>query len=113
MINSLKNTQNSQIYVDPDGVIGRKGMLTILDPATDSSQFVWTVANSKVLCFYRSQSFLTIIKIYRNSELNVKDISATPCFLINSSREKDNNLICTHSIDEKEIWLQTIKDNIK
>ena len=109
----MKNAQNSQIYVDPDGTIGRKGMLTIIDPLSNGSQFVWTIANSKVLCFYRSQSFLTIIKLYRNSDLNVKDISATPCFLINSSREKDNNLVCTQSIDEKEIWLQTIRDNIK
>lgn len=110
----MVNTPNSQTFVDPDGIIGRKGILTILDPENGDSKFVWTVANAKVLTFFQSQSFLTIVKLYRNSVLNLKDINATPCFLISNKKDqKDGSLlVCSNSTQEKEVWVQTIRANI-
>jgi hypothetical protein len=110
----LVNTPNSQTFVDPDGIIGRKGILTILDPENGDSRFVWTVSNAKVLTFFQSQSFLTIVKLYRNSTLQIKDINATPCFLISNKKDpKDGSLlVCSTSTQEKEVWIQTIKANV-
>jgi len=111
---SLVNTPNSQTFIDPDGKIGRKGTLTLIDPDTATSKFTWSVANSKVLSFFQSQSFLTIVKLYRNSSLKIKDIIATPCFLLSSPKDsKDGSLLaCATSTQEKEVWIQTIKSNI-
>ncbi len=112
---SLMNSPNSQSFIDPDGKIGRKGILTLIDPENGDSKFVWTVSNAKVLCFFQSQSFLTIVKLYRNSSLQIKDINATPCFLLASPKDlKDGSLMaCSNSTQEKEVWLQTIKANIQ
>lgn len=111
---SLTNTPNSQTFVDPDGIIGRKGIITILDPESGDSRFVWAVTNAKCLTFFQSQSFLTIVKLYRNSSLVIKDINATPCFLAFNKRDKTDGslLACTTSTQEKEVWIQTIKANI-
>jgi hypothetical protein len=108
------NSPNSITFIDPDGKIGRKGTLTLIDPQSGESKFVWAVTNSKVLCFFQSQSFLTIIKLFRNSSLSLKDINATPCFLVSSPRDKDDGsvLVCSSSTQEKEVWLQTINSNI-
>ena len=52
----------SNTFIDPDGIVGRKGIITILDPESGDSRFVWTVTNAKCLTFFQSQSFLTIVK---------------------------------------------------
>jgi hypothetical protein len=81
---------------------------------TGDSKFTWAVTNAKVLCFYQSQSYLTIIKLYRNSSLQVKDISATPCFMLSDKKDTKDGAImtCTTSTQEKEVWLQTITSNL-
>lgn len=101
-------------YVDPEGVIGRKGVLTIINPETGDSKFVWAVSNARVLCFFQSQSLMTIVKLYRNSSLAVKDVNSTPCFLLSSMREaKDGSImVCSTSTQEKEVWVQTIRSNL-
>jgi len=111
---SLTNTPNSQTFIDPDGIIGRKGIITLLDPESGDSRFVWAVTNAKCLTFFQSQSFLTIVKLYRNSSLFIKDINATPCFLALNKKDKSDGslLACATSTQEKEIWIQTIKANI-
>jgi hypothetical protein len=111
---SLVNSPTSQSFVDPDGIIGRKGVLTLIDPETGDSKFVWTVSNSKVLTFFQSQSLLTIVKLYRNSRLNLKDIPATPCFLITHLGDsKDGSvLVCATTTQEKEVWVQTINSHL-
>jgi len=85
-------------------------MLTIIDPKTSLNQFVWTVANSKVFCFYHSQNYLNIVKLFRRSYLSIKDITSTPCFSISSDLDNDDKkyLVCASSIDEKDIWVKTI-----
>jgi hypothetical protein len=100
--------------VDPDGIIGRKGILTMIDPITGESKFVWTVFNAKVLCFYQSQSLLTIVKIYRNSNLKLKDVNATPCFILTSVKDNADGsvFVCATTTQEKEVWIQTIKTNL-
>lgn len=112
---NLVNTPTSQTFVDPDGQIGRKGTLTIIDPINSTSKFTWTILNSKTLTFFESQSFLTIIKLYRNSSLLLKDIPATPCFMTsNSLSEKEGSLlVCANNTQEKEVWLQTIQSSVK
>ncbi len=107
------NSPNSQTFIDPDGKIGRKGTLTLIEPQTGESKFVWAVSNSKVMCFFQSQSFLTIVKLYRNSSLSVKDINATPCFLMSNPKDQRDGAIlaCSCSTQEKEVWLQTINSN--
>lgn len=112
---SLMNSPNSQTFIDPDGKIGRKGTLTLIDPFSGDSKFVWAVSNSKVLSFFQSQSLLNIIKLYRNSSLVVKDINATPCFIISSPKDqKDGSVLaCSTTTQEKEVWTQTINSNLK
>lgn len=111
---SMINTPTSQTFIDPDGKVGRKGMLTLVDPIDGSSKFVWAVSNAKVLVFYQSQHFLTIVKLIRNSTLNIKDVVSTPCFIIVSTREvkEGGYMVCSSSIQEKEVWVETIKTNI-
>ena len=113
--NYLGNTQNSITYIDPDGNFGRKGMLTIINPKKGNLKCVWTISNSKVLCFYKSQSFLSIVKLFHNSNLGVKNIYTTPCFLIFSRANiyKGNLFVCSSSTQEKEVWVQTIANNTK
>ena len=108
------NSPNSQTFIDPDGKVSRKGILTLIDAETGDTKFVWAVSNAKVLCFYQSQSFLTIVKLYRNSSLQVKEINATPCFLLASPKELNDGsiLACTTTTQEKEVWLETIRSNI-
>lgn len=112
---SLMNTPNSQTFVDPDGTIGRKGILTLIDPENGDSKYVWAVSNAKVLSFFQSQSLLTIVKLFRNSSLIVKDVTATPCFLLSSSKDqKDGSVLaCATSTQEKEVWVQTVRQNIQ
>lgn len=87
--------------------------MTILDPETGDSRFVWSVSNAKVLSFFQSQSFLTIVKLFRNSTVKIKDVYATPCFMISNNKDaKDGSLlVCSTSIQEKEVWVQTINAN--
>ena len=108
------NSPNSQTFVDPDGIIGRKGILTLIDPENGDSKFVWAVSNAKVLCFFQSQSLLTIVKLYRNSSLLIEDISATPCFLLSSPKDfKDGSILaCASTTQEKEVWIQTIYSHL-
>lgn len=107
---NMLNSPNSQSFIDPDGQISRKGTLTLIDPINSKSKFVWTVSNSKTLTFYESQSYLVIVKLYRNSSLILKDIPSTPCFLISNglSPKEGSMLVCSTSVQEKEVWIQTI-----
>jgi hypothetical protein len=111
---SLMNSPTSNTFIDPDGKVGRKGVLTLIDVVSGDSKFTWAVSNAKVLCFFQSQSFLTIVKLFRNSSIQIKDISATPCFMLSDKKDsKDGSILaCATSTQEKEVWLQTITSNI-
>jgi hypothetical protein len=54
------------------------------------------------------------VKLYRNSTLFIKDINATPCFLISNKKDRKDGslLVCGTSTQEKEVWVQTIKANV-
>jgi hypothetical protein len=108
------NSPNSLTFIDPDGKIGRKGILSIIDTSSGDSKFTWAVVNAKVVVFYQSQSFLNIVKLYRNSSLQLKDVTATPCFILSDRKAVNDgsSFICSTSIQEKEVWLQTIFANI-
>jgi hypothetical protein len=110
----MTNTPTSQTFIDPDGTIARKGILTLIDPETGNSKFVWTVSNNKVLCFFQSQSLLTIVKLYRNSSLVIKDVNSTPCFMLTNYKDaKDGSVLaCATSTQEKEVWIETIKSHL-
>lgn len=113
IIKSLENTPNSSSFIDSDRTIGRKGMLTLIDQKTGDNNFVYTISNSRVLCFYQSKSFLSIIRLYRNSNFSIKDINSSPCFIIiSNTNEDENSMICASSSLEKDSWTLTIKNNI-
>ena len=113
IIKSLENTPNSSSFIDPDRMIGRKGLLTLIDQKTGDYEFVWTVSNSRVLCFYKSKITLSIVRLFRNSNISVKNIESTPCFfIISNTNEEDAIMICGGSANEKESWVSTIKTNI-
>jgi hypothetical protein len=107
---NMVNTPSSQSFIDTDGQVGRKGVLSIIDPINSVSKFVWGVLNAKTFTLFESQSFLTIVKLYRNSHLEVKDVPATPCFMTSNKLSKADGafLICSNSTQEKEVWIQTI-----
>jgi len=111
---SMTNTPTSQTFIDSDGTICRKGILTLIDPETGNSKYVWTVSNNKVLCFFQSQSLLTIVKLYRNSSLAIKDVNSTPCFMLTNYKDvKDGSVLaCSTSTQEKEVWIETIKSHL-
>jgi hypothetical protein len=89
---------------------------------TGDHKLVWMVSNSRVLCLYKSQSYLTIVKLFRNSEIILKNIPTTPCFFIikknknynnnNDSLENDKVMLCGNSVQEKESWILNINNNI-
>lgn len=108
---NLVNTPSCTSFIDSNGSIGRKGVLTIVDPNNSTSKFVWTVLNSKTLTFYENQSYMSIIKLIRLSQLTVKDISATPCFLVANIKAANEGslLVCSNNTQEKEVWITSIK----
>lgn len=120
---NMINSPTSTTFIDPDGQIGRKGSLTIIDPISSKSKFIWCVSNSKTLTFYQSQMYISILKLYRNSGLLIKDIPSTPCFMVASKGKLVNTklkfkkldfnyegaiLVCSNSIQDKELWISNI-----
>jgi hypothetical protein len=85
--------------------------LTILDRNTGNSKIVWAISNSKVLCFYLAETLNSIAKLYRNSNLQLKDINGSSCFIASTLKEKpeDGALICAVSSQEKEVWISSIR----
>lgn len=108
MINSV----NSEAFIDPNGKIGRRGILTYIEPNDLSIKHVWAVMNSKVFVLYESKNFLTIVKLFRNSAFELKDSGSSPCFVIYSNIEKQSHLLCSTSTIEKEVWIDIIRTNL-
>lgn len=105
---SLANSFYTEGFIDPDGVISRKGILTLIDKG--KNELAYAVANSKVFILYSTENKENIIKIYRNSKITIKDIVSSPCFNVISKNE--NNLICAPSNDEKDLWIKTITSHL-
>jgi hypothetical protein len=78
----ISNTLNSQVFIDQENKVGRKGMLTLVNKDTAEIRNVWAVLNSKVFCLYKSSNYLKILKIYRVSMLKIKDYIFSPCFFV-------------------------------
>lgn len=114
--NNMANTHYSEAYIDPDGVISRKGLLTIINKNKKEykSYLSYCVSNSKVISFFSTSNKDKIIKTYRNSQINVKDINSSPCFYIMRKmiKQNDDTLICATSVNEKELWYKTIKSHL-
>ena len=105
---SLSNSFYTEGFIDPDGVISRKGILTLIDKG--KNELAFAVANSKVFILYSTENKENIIKIYRNSKITIKDIVSSPCFNVISKNE--NDLICAPSNDEKDLWVKTITTHL-
>jgi hypothetical protein len=95
----ISNTLNSQVFIDHENKVGRKGMLSLVNKDTAEVKNVWAVLNSRVFCLYKSSNYLNILKIYRISMLKIKDFIYSPCFFlyygengIDSEEEGDKNL---------------------
>lgn len=114
--NNMANSQYSEAYIDPDGVISRKGLLTIISKSKKEFKYSlsYSVSNSKVISFFSTSNKDKIIKNYRNSQINVKDINSSPCFYIirKMKKQNDDSLVCAASVNEKELWYKTIKSHL-
>ena len=114
--NNMANSQYSEAYIDPDGVMSRKGLLTIINKNKKGykSSLSYSISNSKVVSFFSISNKDKIIKSYRNSQIKVKDISSSPCFYIIRTmiKENDDSLVCAASVNEKELWYKTIKSHL-
>jgi hypothetical protein len=78
----ISNTLNSQVFIDHENKVGRKGMLSLVNKDTAEVKNVWAVLNSRVFCLYKSSNYLNILKIYRISMLKIKDFIYSPCFFV-------------------------------
>lgn len=78
----ISNTLNSQVFIDHENKVGRKGMLSLVNKDTAEIKNVWAVLNSRVLSLYNSSNYLNIVKIYRISMLKIKDFIYSPCFFV-------------------------------
>ena len=66
MNNLISNSINSQVFIDHEKKVGRKGVLTLIDQTKGSFENVWAVSNSKVFSLFNSGNYLSITKIFRN-----------------------------------------------
>ncbi len=78
----ISNTLNSQIFIDHENKMGRKGMLTIIDKETGFVENIWGVLNNKVFAFYKSSNYLSIKYIFRLSFVKLKNSIYSPCFYL-------------------------------
>jgi hypothetical protein len=110
----ISNTLNSQVFIDHENKIGRKGMVSIIEKDSAEVKHVWAVLNNKVFSFFRSSNYLSIFKIYRISMLKIRDFTYIPCFFLYYDNGQENNfensqtLICTLNYREKDIWINTL-----
>jgi hypothetical protein len=107
----ISNSINSQVFIDHEKRVGRKGMLSLINQNKGSYSNVWAVSNSKVLSLFNSENYLNIIKIFRNSAIKIIDFLYSPCFFIankNIKKEK-KTLLCAVNYREKEFWINSIK----
>ena len=106
---SLSNGYYTEGFIDSDGIISRKGILTFINNK-GKNELTYAVANSKVFILFSSLNKEKIIKIFRNSIITIKDIISSPCFNVLS--KKESNLICAPSNDEKDLWVKTLTSHI-
>lgn len=109
----ISNTLNSQVFIDHENKVGRKGLLTYIDKDTAEIKHLWAVINLRVFCLYKSSSYLNIYKIYRISMVQIKDLLYSPCFFIYISNDTvdskaTQSLICALNFREKEYWINTL-----
>lgn len=92
--NLISNTLNSQIFIDHENKMGRKGILTIIDKETGKSKNFWGVVNNRVFAFYKTSRYLNVEKIYRIAMTKIKDSIFTPCFYIyyDNTNEEERKL---------------------
>lgn len=80
--NLISNTLNSQIFIDHENRMGRKGLLTVINKDIGKPENLWAVLNNKVFAFYKTSNFLHIQHIYRISSVKIKDAFYSPCFFL-------------------------------
>jgi hypothetical protein len=109
------NSVLSESFIGKDGKIGRKGVLNFIDPDDGDSKYVWVVSNGYVFACYQSQYKYNVVKIFRNSSIGYENIIGTPCFNIFNKKDLKDGIyvLCAFSIQEKEVWLETLMNNIE
>ena len=109
IINNVKSKKKeSESFIDENGTVSRRGILHLIDNNNRNNKLVYAVSNKKGLSLYESQSMNVLYKHYYISNIIVKDIMITPCFLIGL-----NDLLCTSSMEEKTVWLNNLRAHIK
>jgi hypothetical protein len=105
----ISNTLNSQVILDHDSRMGRKGMLTLVDKDNAEVIQTWAILNNKVFCFYKSSNYLHIVKIFRVAIVQVKDYPYSPCFFLYYNNLKESQaLVCAINVREKEYWIASL-----
>ena len=115
MNNLISSSINSQVFIDYEKKIGRKGLLTMIDQSTGKYENVWAVSNSKVFSLFNSENYLNIKKIFRNSSLKIIDFLYSPCFFVVNKlvSKEQKTLLCGINFREKESWINTIEYQIE
>ena len=111
MNNLISNSINSQVFIDHEKKVGRKGLLSLIDQDKGRYENVWAISNSKVFSLFNSGNYLNIIKIFRNSAIKITDFLFSPCFFIENKnvKKESKTLLCAINYREKELWINSIE----
>lgn len=104
---SIPQKKTTEIFIDEMGVIGRKGILHLIDFPSQTNRLLYALSNHNTLSLYESQSMSILFKQYFTNSIIIEDIAFTPCFVINSV-----DILCSSTVEEKELWVENIKAHL-
>ena len=107
MISSQDSSMSSP-FIDSFHLNGRKGQLTLIDTATTKYTNVWVIINSKVIAFYSENNYLKLIRLFRLSQIEIKDFLMSPCFFIIHKENKSKVMLCAMDYKEKSNWISIL-----
>ena len=79
--NLIASTISSKSFIDYNSNFGRKGVATLITQTPEIIP-IWLVVNKQVLSVFDINDHSKIIRLYRISNLNVKDFYFGSCFQI-------------------------------
>lgn len=106
---SSGDSSMSSPFIDSFCLNGRKGQLTLIDTSSTKYTNVWVIVNSKVIAFYSENNYLKLIKLFRLSQIEIKDFIMAPCFFIIHKENKNNVMLCALDYKEKSDWVNILK----
>ena len=106
---SSQDSSMSSPFIDSFHLNGRKGQLTLIDTSSTEYSNVWVIVNSKVIAFYSENNYLKLIKLFRLSQIEVKDFIMSPCFFITHKENNNKVMLCALDYKEKSYWVSILK----